>query len=188
MNKIIASLSGAIAVAALANFSSAAIITKTIVIEPGEMGERVITNDAKKGDKIVVNFEAADGYILTEAYCSDSEKLGWTRAGDFSFEVVLQKDLDVRNYHKTDFNGYLEKVQNDCPPCKNGGDVEDEVLRWDMTGLFKVLGDNEGVGSDLNRNPQASFKTIKPSPCPDGADGHAGEFSPSPARAHPATA
>jgi hypothetical protein len=140
---------------------------RTYTVKPGSNGVALITDVAKPDDTLVVNFQAAKGYILVSAECEDSAHLGWKKIADFTFRLTVAKNLAENEIHKAKFLGKIKPV-----PPENGGKggggggkgdaVKEALLDWDMIGAFKILSAHEGVGDDLGRTPPAALESSKP--------------------------
>jgi len=131
---------------------------KPFTVGPGDNGRQWIQKGLKVGDVMIVTFAAKPPYKLVSAYVTSSSGAAWTQTG-FTFKLIITKDIDTRSTLEAHWNGELSL---DGPGGVGQVKVKPKPITWDLTGLYTVLGDHEGAGDDLGRDPIGSLKSDKP--------------------------
>jgi len=129
----------------------------TFYVGPNDNGKQWIRNELMVGDTMKVTIAARRDYKLVSAQVADGNGLSWSKEV-FTFTsspVPATMAKDTRMEAKWD--GELQ------PDSKGGGKGTIKNLPWSLTGVYMLLGEHEGVGSDKERTPPGTLKSEDPS-------------------------
>lgn len=135
----------------------------TFPVGPNDNGKRWIQNELMVGDTMKVTITAQTGYKLVSAQVTDGNGLSWAKDVFTFTSSPVPATMAKETRMEAKWTGELQ------PDSKGGGGGKKGPttnLPWNLTGLYMLLGEHEGFGSDKGRTPPGALTSKKPGPPP----------------------